>query len=91
LLGIFYLLIILPQQRQAKKHKEMTNALKNGDKVVTSGGVLGEVVKADENDEFIKVEINKGVTIRIERSAIARKVDEDKAAASGGFFAAETK
>src|SRR3984885_15639290 len=44
IMGIFYVLLILPQQRRQKKVQEMINALKNGDKVVTTGGLFGTIV-----------------------------------------------
>ena len=76
LFGIFYLLVILPQQRQAKKHKEMVEALKKGDKIVTTGGIIAEVVKNEES--FIKAKIADNVEIKIDKAAIARKVEEEQ-------------
>ena len=76
LFGIFYLLVILPQQRQAKKHKEMVEALKKGDKIVTTGGIIAEVVKNEES--FIKAKIADNVEVKIDKAAIARKVEEDQ-------------
>ena len=76
LFGIFYLLVILPQQRQAKKHKEMVEALKKGDKIVTTGGIIGEVVKNEES--FIKAKIADNVEVKIDKAAVARKVEEEK-------------
>lgn len=48
LIAIFYLLIIRPQQTQAKRHREMVAALDKGDKIVTSGGFIVEIVKREE-------------------------------------------
>ncbi len=48
---VFYFLLIRPQQKRAKQHKEMLNALKKGDYVITSGGLLGRIVEID-NDIF---------------------------------------
>jgi len=76
LFGIFYLLVILPQQRQAKKHKEMVEALKKGDKIVTTGGIIAEVVKNEES--FIKAKIADNVEVKIDKAAIARKVEEEQ-------------
>jgi len=76
LFAIFYLLVILPQQRQAKKHKAMVEALKKGDKIVTTGGIIAEVVKNEEN--FIKAKIADNVEVKIDKSAIARKLEEEK-------------
>ena len=75
LFAIFYSLVIRPQQNQAKKHKEMLSALKKGDKVITNGGLIGEVVKAEEDS--IKLKLNdEGVTVKIAREFIAKKIDE---------------
>jgi preprotein translocase subunit YajC len=74
LFAIFYFLVIRPQQNQAKKHKEMLSALQKGDKVITNGGLIGEVVKAEEDS--IKLKLNdEGVTVKIAREFIAKKID----------------
>ena len=74
---IFYFLVILPQQRQAKKHKEMVENLKKGDKIITTGGIIAEVVKNEP--EFLKVKINDNVEVKLDKSAVARKIDDEKA------------
>jgi len=71
LFGIFYFLIIRPQQKQAKAHKEMLEALTKGDKIVTNGGLMCEVVKAEE--EFIKVKLNDETIVKVARDFIAKK------------------
>jgi len=76
LFAIFYFLVILPQQRAAKKHKEMVESLKKGDKIVTNGGIIAEVVKNEE--DFLKVKINDNVEVKLSKDAVARKLDEDK-------------
>ena len=48
IMGIFYFILIRPQQRQRKQHEERINALKKGDEVVTAGGVVGRVVRIQE-------------------------------------------
>jgi preprotein translocase subunit YajC len=74
LFAIFYFLIILPQQRQAKAHKTMLSELKKGDKVVTSGGLIGEVAHVDEN--FIKIKLSDDVIVKVVREYIAKRLDE---------------
>jgi len=75
LFAIFYFLVIRPQQKQAKTHKEMIADLKKGDKVITNGGIICEVIKPEEN--FIKVKLNdENVTIKISREYIAKKFDD---------------
>lgn len=52
--GIFYFLVILPQRRQAQQLKEMIATLKNGDEVVTSGGVIGKIIEVKETSFVIR-------------------------------------
>ena len=69
-MGIFYVMLILPQQRQRKKVQAMLQALKSGDKVVTSSGIYGTVNGIDGDTVILK--IADQVKIRIARSAIAQ-------------------
>src|SRR5262244_4561955 len=69
-MGIFYVMLILPQQRQRKKTQAMLAALKNGDKVITSSGIYGTVNGFD--GEVVILRIAEQVKIRISRSAIAQ-------------------
>jgi preprotein translocase subunit YajC len=65
---VFYFLLIRPQQKRAKEHKKMTEALAKGDEVVTAGGTLGKVTGLGEN--FVAVEIASGVEVKVQRSSI---------------------
>lgn len=65
LLAVFYFLILRPQQKRAKEHKAMMEALQKGDEVVTGGGVLGRVEKV--GDEYVTVEIAPGVVIQVQK------------------------
>src|ERR1043166_2860820 len=76
-MGIFYVMLILPQQRQRKKTQAMLAALKNGDKVVTSSGIYGTVNGIDGDTVILK--IADQVKIRILRSAIAQIEAEENA------------
>ena len=69
-MGIFYVLLILPQQRRQKQLRAMLSALKNGDKVVTSGGIYGTISGIDGDTVILK--IADQVKIRVARSAIAQ-------------------
>lgn len=69
-MGIFYVMLILPQQRQRKKTQEMLGALKAGDKIVTNGGIYGTVNGLDGDTVILK--IADQVKIRIARSAITQ-------------------
>ncbi len=79
LFAIIYFLVIRPQQVQAKKHKEMVDALTKGDKIITAGGIHAEVIKTEE--DFIKVKLNdEGVTVRLAKEFVARKIEDTTAA-----------
>ena len=74
LIAIFYLLLIRPQQQQAKKLKLMLAALKKGDKVVTSGGLMGTIVGLDEQKAVLRVADD--VKMEFLKSAIVSVVTE---------------
>lgn len=80
LFAIFYFLIIRPQQQQQKAHTQMINNLQKGDKIITNGGLMGEVVKAD--DDFIKIKLNDTVIVKIQKNFIASK-DEPTSSKNG--------
>ncbi|MCC7342298.1 MAG: preprotein translocase subunit YajC [Bryobacterales bacterium] len=70
--AIFYFLLVLPMQRQRKKHQQMLSALQNGQQVQTSGGLIGTVVAIDEPNELVVVRVKPdGVKLQIARSAIS--------------------
>ena len=62
--AVFYILLIRPQQKKMKQHREMINNLKRGDKIVTSGGIIGSITKVKENRE-LTLEISENVEIQI--------------------------
>ena len=64
---IFYFFLIRPQQKKVKEHKIMVQNLKRGDKVVTSGGIVGTVERIMENDKA-EIEISENVKVEIVRS-----------------------
>ena len=64
---IFYFFLIRPQQRKAKEHKKMVEELKRGDKIVTTGGILGTVERIIDNEK-IEVKISDDVVIEILRA-----------------------
>ena len=68
--GIFYLLMIRPQQRQVKAQRDAIAAVKKGDDVITGGGIRGRVTKV--SDEEAEVEIAQGVKIRVVKSTISQ-------------------
>ena len=68
---VFYFLLIRPQQKRAKEHKAMVEGLKRGDKVITSGGIVGKVSKVIDDNE-VEVEIARDVKVKIIRSTISQ-------------------
>ena len=62
--GVFYILLIRPQQKKVKLHREMINNLRRGDKIITSGGIIGSINKVSDNKELL-VEISENVEIKI--------------------------
>ncbi len=73
LFGIFYFLIIRPQQKQAREHKEMLEALKKGDKIITTGGLIVEVLKPEE--DFIKVKLNDDTIVKLAKEYVSKKLE----------------
>ncbi len=66
--AIFYFLLIRPQQKRAKQHKELVTNVKAGDQIVTAGGIHGKIVSVE--DETIAIEVATGVKIKMNRSSI---------------------
>jgi preprotein translocase subunit YajC len=76
--GIFYLLLIRPQQRQRRAQRQLIETLDVGDRVITMSGIFGTVRAVD--DESITLEVSPGVEIEFVKGAVARKLvfDEDE-------------
>jgi preprotein translocase subunit YajC len=74
--GVFYFLLIRPQQRRMRAQRELMGSLSVGDEVVTIGGMYGSIRELD--DEEVVLEVADGIEIRFLRSAIARKVSFDE-------------
>ena len=66
---IFYFLLIRPQMKRAKEHKQLVSQLGKGDEVVTNGGLLGRITNVGES--FVTVELAENVQIKVQRHAIA--------------------
>ncbi|MDI6852210.1 MAG: preprotein translocase subunit YajC [Deltaproteobacteria bacterium] len=69
MVAIFYFLLIRPQQRKAKEHKQMLDNLKRGDRVVTAGGLIGEITSI--SDQTVTIEIADKVRVDVGRPYIA--------------------
>lgn len=74
LFAVFYFFLIRPQRVQAKRHKEMLESLKKGDKVVSSGGLICEIIKVEE--QFFSVRLSDDNTARLSKDFIAYKLDD---------------
>ena len=68
---IFYFLLIRPQQKRVKEHKNMVQNLKRGDVIISAGGIIGKIVKANEGSDEITVEISKGINVEIARQMVS--------------------
>jgi preprotein translocase subunit YajC len=78
---IFYFLLIRPQQKKMKEHRAMVEALRRGDQVVTSGGIVGKVSKV-QDDGMIEVEIADGVRVKVIKGTIGQVLNKTEPAAS---------
>lgn len=78
LFAIFYFLLIRPQQKKAKEHREMIANLKKGTRIVTSGGIYGTIVAID--DTTIGLEIAEKVKIKISRGNVAAQISDNDSA-----------
>jgi preprotein translocase subunit YajC len=67
-IAVFYFLVIRPQQKRTRVHQDMMNNLKKGDEIVTNGGIIGTIVKI--NNDIITIEIAPDVKIQCKRSSI---------------------
>jgi preprotein translocase subunit YajC len=72
LIGVFYFLLIRPQQKKAKEHQAMVSKLSAGDEVVTSGGILGRIT--DVGDTFVTLEIADSVRIKVQKIQVTQLV-----------------
>ena len=78
---VFYILLIRPQQKRTKQHKELLNSLKKGDEVVTSGGLFGKVTGITEN--VVTLEVADKVRIKVQRGNISGLKPKPSADKSG--------
>ncbi|OQY19758.1 MAG: preprotein translocase subunit YajC [Desulfobacteraceae bacterium 4572_35.1] len=74
--AIFYFLLIRPQQKRAKQHRQLLDSLKVGDQVVTAGGIHGRIVTVQ--DHVVTIEIDKGVKVKLNRVSVTAAESEDQ-------------
>lgn len=70
IMGVFYFLLIRPQQKKMKEHQEMLKKVGKGDTIITTGGLIGRVVKVVDDSE-LQVEIGENIKVRVLRSGIS--------------------
>jgi preprotein translocase subunit YajC len=70
IMGVFYFLLIRPQQRKMKEHQDMLGKVGKGDTVVTGGGLIGKVVKIVDDNELL-VEVGENIKVRVLRSGVS--------------------
>lgn len=75
LIAIMYFVIIRPQNQQAKKHREMVEALSKGDKIITTGGLIVEIKKVEE--KFFVIKMNNETEMHLVKDAVARKYEDE--------------
>ena len=69
--GLMYLVLIRPQRKRQREHQQLVEELKRGDRVITAGGIYGQIESVSDDSVVIKVE--SGVTMRVARSSVAVK------------------
>jgi preprotein translocase subunit YajC len=67
--AVFYFMLIRPQMKRAKEHKQLVSQLSKGDEVITNGGLLGKIT--DVSDSFVTLELADNLQIKLQRSAVA--------------------
>jgi preprotein translocase subunit YajC len=67
--ALFYFMLIRPQMKRAKEHRQLVAGLQKGDEVVTSGGLLGKITHIE--DSFVTVRVAENVEIKVQRHAVA--------------------
>ena len=80
MIGIFYFLLIRPQRRQQQRHKKLLESLQRGDQIVTSGGIVGEVVHLKDNEVTIKSGESKLVVLRANIASVLNREEAAKPA-----------
>ena len=74
IVGVFYFILIRPQQKRQKEHRQMMDELQRGDKVITAGGIYGRVESVSDDTVIIKVE--SGATMRVAKGSVSIKQGE---------------
>ena len=89
ILGVFWFFIIRPQQKKIREHQEMLKNIRRGDTIVTSGGLVGRVVKVNGDD--LTVELAEGMRVKVRRPYVAEVVVKGQPVAAGDAGKADSK
>ena len=74
LVGVFWFLIMRPQQQRAKQQRSMTSNVKQGDRIVAAGGIVGTVRRVD--DDTISLQVADNVVIKVDRASVSKRLTE---------------
>lgn len=73
---LFFLMIVRPQKRNVARHQQLIAALKPGDEVITSGGIYGQIISIDTQEQSVMLKIATGVEVKMAMRALAMKKSE---------------
>ncbi|MCE5301138.1 MAG: preprotein translocase subunit YajC [Spirochaetia bacterium] len=73
---LFYFMFIMPQRKEQKKTREMLKALKEGDKVVTNGGIVGVITKINETEDTLTIACGENTKINVLRAYVTKKFEK---------------
>jgi preprotein translocase subunit YajC len=77
---LFYFMFIMPQRKEQKKLKEMLSSLKPGDKVITTGGIVGTINKILDKEEIVQIKTGENTNISVLRPYISKKIEKEEPA-----------
>ena len=73
---VFYFLLIRPQQKRAKEHKEMLTKIRRNDRIVTNGGLIGKVAKVIDDRDELEVDLADNVRVKVRRGMVAEVISK---------------
>ena len=73
---IMYFLLIRPQQKKVKEHRNMVESLKRGDTVVTQGGIIGRIIKVNDEENQLELEIANDTNVKVVKNTISQRFEK---------------
>jgi preprotein translocase subunit YajC len=73
---LFYFIILMPNRKEQKKHQEMLKALKPGDKIITTGGIIGVIEKIIDSEDIIRIRTGESTLLNLKRSFVSARVEK---------------